>query len=242
MAKIKPQALLLQSKKKKGPSGIGLPTIITCNVIVILIVISLYCTYKHWQGLWYRSYKRSNQLETEFNNSEKDLESLGETKKYDLPNYVIMNTSKGIVSFELLKDSAPGIVDQFLDLCQKEYFKGVPFHHVIKNFVIQGGGGLNRMGDAEDWTLKRKSDGHLASSEKHEAFMLGTCNVKQESNEFQFLITTSPIPDLDDKLFVFGRIINGEEVIQEIEEVDTDEHYRPKSTVSIVNIILKHEL
>lgn len=44
--------------------------------------------------------------------------------------------------------------------------------------------------------------------------MLGTCNVKQESNEFQLLITTSPIPDLDDKLFVFGRIINGEEVIQ----------------------------
>lgn len=39
----------------------------------------------------------------------------------------------------------------------------MPFHHVIKNFVIQGGGGLNRMGDAEDWTLKRKSDGHLAS-------------------------------------------------------------------------------
>ena len=48
MARIKPQALLIQSKKKKGPTRISLTTIITCNLVVMLIVLSLYGTYKHW--------------------------------------------------------------------------------------------------------------------------------------------------------------------------------------------------
>lgn len=48
MARIKPQALLIQSKKKKSPTRISLLTIIICNLVVILVVLSLYGTYKHW--------------------------------------------------------------------------------------------------------------------------------------------------------------------------------------------------
>lgn len=48
MAKIKPQALLLQSKKKKGPSGISVPTIILYGLIVAVMVFFLFATYRHW--------------------------------------------------------------------------------------------------------------------------------------------------------------------------------------------------
>ncbi|KMZ65963.1 putative Peptidyl-prolyl cis-trans isomerase [Zostera marina] len=233
MGRIKPQALLLQSKKKKGPTKIGLTTIVTCNIFVILIVLSLYATYKHWYG------RGSYELPNDLNKFEDG--SLGETKKYDLPNFVIMNTSKGTITMELFKDTAPGVVDKFLDLCQKGYFKGMPFHRVIKNYVIQGGD-LNKLGDAEDWTLKGKSNNQFVTSTKHEAFMLGTSKVKQGSKEFQLFITTAPIPDLNDNLIVFGRVVKGEDIVQEIEEVDTDERYRPKSAVGIIDIILKHEL
>lgn len=234
MARIKPQALLIQSKKKKGPTRISLTTIITCNLIVILVVLCLYATYKH-------RYRRSgDQPETDLRNFEHS-EGFGESKKFDLPSFAILNTAKGLITVELYKDVSPGVVDKFIDLCQKGYFKGMPFHRVIKNYVIQGGD-LQRLGAAEDWTLKSKPQSQLALSPKHEAFMLGTTKARPNNKEFELYITTAPIPDLTEKLIVFGRVVKGEDVVQEIEEVDTDEHYRPKSPVGIIDVTLKQDL
>ncbi|XP_020597635.1 peptidyl-prolyl cis-trans isomerase CYP21-4-like isoform X2 [Phalaenopsis equestris] len=230
MARIKPQALLIQSKKKKGPARVSLTTIITCNLLVILVVLSLYATYNHWSN---------NQLGTVLKTSE-HTNGNGEPKKFDLPGYAVIETSKGSLTVELHKDSSPEVVDKFLDLCQKGYFKGMRFHRVIKHFVIQGGDPHN-LGAAEEWALHRKSNSQLETSPKHEAFMLGTSKTKANDKGFEIFITTAPIPDLNDKLNVFGRVIKGEDVVQEIEEVDTDEQYHPKSLIEIVNITLKQE-
>ena len=111
----------------------------------------------------------------------------------------------------------------------------------------------------------------MITSPKHEAFMIGTSKTR-DNTEFELFITTAPIPDLNDKLLVFGRAIKGEDVVQvqsmfftsdlflcllaasffsnllsamfhqEIEEVDTDEHYRPKSPVGIIGVTLKREI
>uniref|UniRef100_A0A0A9GHP0 Uncharacterized protein n=1 Tax=Arundo donax TaxID=35708 RepID=A0A0A9GHP0_ARUDO len=48
MARIKPKQLLIQSKTKKSPTRISYSTIITWNLIVVLVVLSLYATYSHW--------------------------------------------------------------------------------------------------------------------------------------------------------------------------------------------------
>ncbi|KAL6850550.1 hypothetical protein ACP4OV_021177 [Aristida adscensionis] len=50
MAKIKPKALLAQSKVKKGPSQIGVTTILTYMVLGVLVVSSVYAAYKYWIG------------------------------------------------------------------------------------------------------------------------------------------------------------------------------------------------
>lgn len=49
---------------------------------------------------------------------------------------------------------------------------------------------------------------------KHEAFMLGTHKTKPDSGGFDLFITTAPIPDLNEKINVFGRVIKGEDVVQ----------------------------
>lgn len=49
---------------------------------------------------------------------------------------------------------------------------------------------------------------------KHEAFMLGTSKGKRDDKGFDLFITTAPIPDLNEKLIVFGRVLKGEEVVQ----------------------------
>lgn len=54
---------------------------------------------------------------------------------------------------------------------------------------------------------------------KHEAFMLGTSKTKPDGGGFDLFITTAPIPDLNEKINVFGRVIKGEDVVQVITSV-----------------------
>ncbi|XP_022757857.1 peptidyl-prolyl cis-trans isomerase CYP21-4-like isoform X2 [Durio zibethinus] len=218
MARIKPQALLQQSKKKRGPARISVTTIILSSLIVVLTVFFLYATYRHW------SQRSRIQIE---NNKQSIFE--------------ILDTAKGSITVEFFKDSSPEAVDQFLDLCQRGHFNGMLFRHVIKHYVIEAGSS-DKLGAAEDWTLKGKHYGQLDTSLKHEAFMLGTSKAKHDDRGFELFITTAPIPDLNEKLIVFGKVIKGQDVVQEIEEVDTDEHYRPKSSIKIHRVTLKQSI
>ncbi|KAI4357316.1 hypothetical protein L6164_001273 [Bauhinia variegata] len=229
MARIKPQALLQQSKRKKGPSRISVTTIIFYSLILILIVFFLFATYRHWSQ---RSRFRS---ENHLSVSEGE-NSILDSKKSDVPGYAVLNTSKGSIVIELYKESAPEVVDEFIDQCQKKHFKGMLFNRVIKHYVIQAGDNQGT-GATEDWNLRGK---HYKSV-KHEAFMLGTSKGKHNNKVFDLLITTAPIPDLNEKLIVFGRVIKGEDVVQEIEEVDTDEHYQPKISIGILDVTLSQK-
>ncbi|TMW90193.1 hypothetical protein EJD97_016088 [Solanum chilense] len=229
MARIKPQALLLQSKKKKAPSGVSVPTIIVYILIVAVMVFSLFSTYKYWS--------RRSILQTQDGISNRKFI---ERKKSDIPNYALISTSKGQITVELYKDGSPDIVNKFIDFSQKGHFKGMQFTRVVKNFVIQGSK-IENSESTEDWTSRGKHYSQLNTSLKHEAFMLGTSKATHEGGGFHLFITTAPIPDLNDKINIFGRVIKGEDVVQEIEEVDTDDHYRPKTTVQINEVTLKHK-
>ncbi|KAL3326848.1 hypothetical protein AABB24_037513 [Solanum stoloniferum] len=229
MARIKPQALLLQSKKKKAPSGVSVPTIIVYFLIVAVMVFSLFSTYKYWA--------RRSIVQTQDGISNRKFI---ERKKSDTPNYALISTSKGQITVELYKDGSPDIVNEFIDFSQKGHFKGMQFTRVIKNFVIQGSK-IESPEATEDWTSRGKHYSQLDTSLKHEAFMLGTSKATHEGGGFDLFITTAPIPDLNDKINVFGRVIKGEDVVQEIEEVDTDDHYRPKTPVQINEVTLKHK-
>ncbi|CAN1307139.1 Peptidyl-prolyl cis-trans isomerase CYP21-4 [Linum perenne] len=149
MARIKPQALLQQSKKKKAPSRISATTIIVCSLIAVLALFFLYSTYKH----------RSIRSNIQDSNTE-DGRKLTEVTNSDIPGYVILTTSKGPVTVELFKDSSPEIVDKFVHLCQKGHFKGMQFHRVIKHYIIQAGN-TDNLGDTADWTVKGKHNAQL---------------------------------------------------------------------------------
>ncbi|OIW21305.1 hypothetical protein TanjilG_31634 [Lupinus angustifolius] len=230
MARIKPQALLQQSKRKKGPSRISATTIIFYSLILVLFGFFLFASYRHWSN---RSRFRSeNQLSVSEGEN-----TFVDPRKSDLPGYAVLNTSKGSIIIELHKESAPEVVDEFIDLCQKGHFKGMLFHRVIKHFVIQAGDNEGA-GATEDWNLRGKHH----TSMKHEAFMLGTSKGKHLSKGFDLFITTAPIPELNEKLIVFGQVIKGEDIVQEIEEVDTDEHYKPKLSIGILDVSLTQKI
>ncbi|CAN0879094.1 Peptidyl-prolyl cis-trans isomerase CYP21-4 [Linum grandiflorum] len=226
MARIKPQALLQQSKKKKQPSRISATTVVVCSLIAVLALFFLYSTYKH------RSIRSSIQ-----DSGSEDGRKLQELVESDIPGYVIFTTSKGPLTVELLKDGSPQIIEKFINLCKQGHFKGMQFLRVINHYMIQAGN-TDNLGNTEDWTVKGKDNAQLHSSVKHEALMVGTSKGKHDDKGFDLFITTAPIPDLSDKLVVFGRVVKGEDVVQEIEEVDTDEHYQPKSRIEITSVAL----
>ncbi|XP_010544962.1 PREDICTED: peptidyl-prolyl cis-trans isomerase CYP21-3, mitochondrial [Tarenaya hassleriana] len=232
MAKIKPQALLQQSKKKKGPARISVANIVISSLVVLLIVFFLFSAYRRWSQ------------RPEIPAAHNGRSVLEESNKDDLPRYATLDTGKGSVTVELFRDGSPDVVDEFMRLCQDGYFKGMLFHRVIKRYVIQVGDS-GEEDTASDWTSLgggKKSHHNLDSSVKHEGFLLGTPIVKNERGGFEIFITTAAIPDMKEKLIVFGRVAKGQDVIQEIEEVETDEHYRPKSPVEIMDVTLHQQI
>jgi len=231
MGRIKPQTLLQQSKKKKGPARISVSTIIVCNLIIIFLMFSLVAIYR-------QRAKRAMNRATSGSDSDEEMENFGRSI---IPHQAILNTTKGLITLELFGKHSAHTIEKFMEWSQRGYFNGLPFYRVIKHFVIQVGD-PKLAGTREDWTIGGQLNGQLEFSPKHEAFMLGTSKSEDQGDGFELFITTAPIPDLNDKLNVFGRVIKGQDVVQEIEEVDTDEHFQPKSPIIINDVQLKDEL
>lgn len=72
--------------------------------------------------------------------------------------------------------------------------------------------------------------------------MVGTPKAKNEQRGFEFFIVSSQITDLNEKLTVFGRVVKGQDVVKEIEEVEIDEHYQPKAPIEIMSVTLLQDM
>lgn len=237
MARIKPQALLLQSKKKKGPARVALPTLVATFAVIALLFLSALFLHR------YKAKREHDHPNFQFELFEgKDSLRFGGGQKFTKPpRFAVLNTTKGAISVQLSVQGALKTLERFVKYSQSGYYDGLPFHRVIKHYMIQGGD-PERAGAKEEWTQGTHLNDALEASIKHEPFMLATSKVFPDSSGFELYITTTAIPHLDDKLLVFGRVVRGEDVVQAIEEVDTDEHFRPKSPVLINNISFHDEL
>eukprot|EP00250_Pteridium_aquilinum_P034344 c7450_g1_i1 orf=139-852(+) len=237
MGRIKPQALLLQSKKKKVPARIAIPTMIAASAVIALLMLSFLILHRH------RTKREQDHTNSQFEFEGKGNFDFGRRGQSltKTPRYAVLNTTKGAISVQLSLQGALKTVEQFVKYSQSGYYNGLTFHRVIKHYMIQGGD-AERAGAREEWTQGGHLNDELEASLKHEPFMLATSKRNSDTSGFELYITTTAIPHLDDKLLVFGRVVRGEDVVQEIEEVDTDEHFRPKSSVLINDITFHDEL
>lgn len=133
----------------------------------------------------------------------------------------IMKTNMGTIEIELFADQTPKTVENFVGLANKGYYNGVIFHRVIKDFMIQGGDptGTGRGGESL-WGGKFEDE--IVPELKHnEPGMLSMANAGPNTNGSQFFITVVPTPWLDGKHTVFGKVINGMDVVYDISKVET---------------------
>jgi len=149
-----------------------------------------------------------------------------------------IETNHGTVRVELFEDRAPGTVKNFTDLAEKGFYDGVVFHRVIEGFMIQGGDpdGTGRGGPG--YTIKDEFHPEL----KHDVRgILSMANAGPNTGGSQFFITLAPTPWLDGKHAIFGKVVDGMDVVETIGSVDTDRSDRPKDEVRMETVTIERE-
>ncbi|KAI9891017.1 MAG: Peptidyl-prolyl cis-trans isomerase H [Vezdaea aestivalis] len=111
-------------------------------------------------------------------------------------------------------------------------FKSSKFHRVIKDFMIQGGDFLNGDGTGSTCIYGTKSFADESFDRKHrEEGLLSMANSGPNTNGSQFFITCVPTPFLDNKHVIFGKVVDGMDVVHKIENVRTN---REKPNMDVV--------
>ncbi len=154
----------------------------------------------------------------------------------------IIETNKGTIKFELLETDAPRATENFRLLAEKGYYDGVIFHRVIKNFMVQGGDPLGEgYGGESAWGGKFDDEIDKSSTLYQGAYQKGIvamANSGPNTNGSQFFIMhiDYPLPPLYVK---FGKVVEGQDVIDQIAEVAVNERDKPLEKVVMEKVTVE---
>jgi len=136
-------------------------------------------------------------------------------------------TNQGTIQIKLYDDQTPKTVENFAGLVKKGYYDGIIFHRVIPQFMIQGGDPTGTgMGGESLWGGKFE-DECTPELRFNKVGLLAMANAGPHTNGSQFFITTALTPWLDGRHTIFGEVIEGYEVVQNIESTPTGPRDRP---------------
>jgi cyclophilin family peptidyl-prolyl cis-trans isomerase len=154
----------------------------------------------------------------------------------------VIKTNHGTIRFELLEADAPKTTENFITLAERGYYNGIIFHRCINGFMIQGGDptGTGRGGESA-WG-GRFSDEIDASSEVYKrGYKAGTvamANAGPNTNGSQFFIMHVDYV-LPPSYTIFGRVTEGQEVVDAIATTKTDPGNRPASDVKMEQVTIE---
>ncbi|HJS50923.1 MAG TPA: peptidylprolyl isomerase [Pyrinomonadaceae bacterium] len=156
----------------------------------------------------------------------------------------VIETNKGTIRFELLEKDAPKTTENFRLLAGKNYYDGVIFHRVIPNFMIQGGdplgegyGGESAWGGKFDDEIDRDSDLYAGVYEKGTVAM---ANSGPNTNGSQFFIMHIDYP-LPPSYSKFGKVLEGQEVVDAIANVDRNSNDKPLQPVVMNRVYIEEQ-
>ncbi len=156
--------------------------------------------------------------------------------------HATLNTNKGAIVIELLATDAPKTVENFAKLAKSGFYDDTKFHRVIAGFMIQGGDPLTRDNDmAPRWGTG--GPGYTFADEIHAnnkniPYSLAMANAGPNTNGSQFFINVADNAFLNSKHTVFGRVVAGEKVVDEIAETPTAAGDRPLESILIESVTL----
>ncbi len=196
---------------------------------------------------------KSDAIETKEEVEKEDSEEVSEVKeekKLDLPKgtYARIKTNMGEIVCKLFKDEVPKTVANFIELAtgEKEYtdpktkeqtkgkfYDGIIFHRVIPGFMIQTGDPLGEGYGGPGYKFEDEFHPDLKHSKPG---ILSMANSGPNTNGSQFFITHTPTPHLNNRHSVFGEVVDGMDVVNEIGDVDRDRRDKPTEDVVMESV------
>ena len=128
-----------------------------------------------------------------------------------------IETDKGTISVELFDDKVPRTCENFVKLATEGFYNGLTFHRVLANFMIQTG--CPKGTGTGDAGYKFDDEFH-ADLNHSDPGTLSMANAGPNTNGSQFFITHVATPWLDNKHSVFGRVLEGQDIVDKIEQGD----------------------
>jgi cyclophilin family peptidyl-prolyl cis-trans isomerase len=166
---------------------------------------------------------------------------------------VVMKTSKGTIKIELFSDKAPITVKNFLNYVEDKHYDGTIFHRVMPNFMIQGGGftkDFTLAKEDDDIKKTRKKTGKEIKNEASNGLSnkRGTIAMARtpdpDSATDQFFINVKDNAGLDkanegDGYAVFGKVIEGMDIVDKIKDVKTKNHIAGFKNVPVESVVIE---
>lgn len=153
-----------------------------------------------------------------------------------------IETNQGTIRFELLEADAPKTTENFRLLAEQGFYDGVIFHRVIKGFMIQGGdptgtgrGGQSAWGGRFDDEINRTSPVYQTG---YKAGTVAMANAGPNTNGSQFFIMHVDHP-LPPNYTIFGRVVEGQEVVNAIATTPTDRGDKPSTPVVMEKVTIE---
>lgn len=148
-------------------------------------------------------------------------------------NISINDEIVGKLTIELFNDIVPITVKNFETLINEEYYDGSKFHRIIPNFMMQGGDFTNGDGTGGFSSFDTKYFPDENFNIKHdEPGLLSMANKGPDTNSSQFFITFDECQHLDNKHVVFGKVVDGFDLLYELEKYGTD-NGTPRANIRI---------
>ncbi|TGO27349.1 hypothetical protein BPAE_0043g00220 [Botrytis paeoniae] len=159
---------------------------------------------------------------------------LAEAKAAETGTAAVIHTTYGDIHIRLFPDAAPKAVENFVTHSKQGYYNNTIFHRVIRKFMIQCGDPLGDGTGGESIWGKEFAD-EFSSLRHDKPYTVSMANAGPNSNGSQFFITTEKTPWLDNKHTIFGRAIQGLDVIHKIENTRVYKE-KPEEDIKILNI------
>ena len=129
----------------------------------------------------------------------------------------VFETSRGDIRVDLQPDKAPLTVANFVNLAKRGFYDGLDFHRVLKDFMIQGGCPQGSGTGGPGYKFEDEACNGLG----HERGVLSMANAGPNTNGSQFFITHVATPWLDGKHTVFGKVTEGLQIVDAVQQGDT---------------------
>lgn len=136
-----------------------------------------------------------------------------------------------VMKSELYPDVAPNTVNNFISLVKKGFYDGLIFHRVIAGFMIQGGDPEGSGMGGPGYSIKGEFNYNgVENNLKHSRGVLSMARAQHpDSAGSQFFIMHADAPHLDGQYAAFGKLVEGEDVLDSIASIDTDWSDRPRT-------------